>query len=91
MSQHENIQLPDSQSEYKRLREILNQQGYDLDRSRKTFGFTKQQVRLMDIFIVAPFLFWASSKTDNKLAKSGLMFFGLTTFIYNAYNYLDNK
>lgn len=51
-------------------------------------GFNKQQVRLMDVFILAPFLFWASSKTDNKTAKYGLMVAGLLTFVYNGTNYI---
>ena len=53
----------------------------------KTFGFTKQQVRLFDIFAFSPFLFWASTKTSNKLAKYGLITLGVTTIIYNAINY----
>jgi hypothetical protein len=41
--------------------------------------------------LIAPFMFWASSKTDNKIAKNGLMAIGLATFVYNGYNYLKNK
>lgn len=57
----------------------------------KTLGFTKQQVRLMDIFIIAPFLFWAASKTENKIAKSGLIVIGALTLIYNGINYIAEK
>ena len=48
----------------------------------------KQYVRLMDVFVLAPFLFWASSKTDNKTAKYGLMVAGFLTFVYNGTNYI---
>jgi len=57
----------------------------------KTFGFTKQQVRLMDIFIVAPFLFYASSKTPNNTIKYGLIGLGALTLLYNATNYIKQK
>ena len=43
----------------------------------KTFGFTFQQVRIMDIIIVTPFLFWASTKTSEKKAKYGLIALGI--------------
>ena len=57
----------------------------------KTFGFTKQQVRLFDIFVFSPFLFWASTKTSNKIAKYGLITLGITTIIYNGINYNKEK
>jgi hypothetical protein len=57
----------------------------------KTFGFTTQQVRLMDVFIVTPFLLWASTKTTNKTAKYGLLTLGLLTFAYNGFNYIRNQ
>ena len=57
----------------------------------KTFGVTKQQMRVFDIFVFSPFLFWASSKTSNKIAKYGLITLGVTTIIYNAINYIKEK
>lgn len=48
----------------------------------------KQYVRLMDIFILAPFLFYASSKTSDRTIKYGLMVAGLLTFVYNGSNYI---
>ena len=51
----------------------------------------KQTVRLLDVFVLAPFLFWASSKTDNKTAKYGLMVAGFLTFVYNGNDYLFYK
>jgi hypothetical protein len=56
----------------------------------KTFGFTTQQVRLMDVFLVTPFLIWASTKTTNKNAKYGLVGLGVLTLAYNGYNFLRN-
>ena len=61
-----------------------------LDNS-KTFGVTKQQMRIFDIVVFSPFLFWASTKTSNKLAKYGLITLGVTTIIYNAINYNKEK
>jgi len=57
-----------------------------LDNS-KTLGVTKQQMRIFDILVYSPFLFWASTKTSNKIAKYGLITLGVTTIIYNAINY----
>jgi hypothetical protein len=57
----------------------------------KTFGVTKQQMRLFDIYFYSPFLFWASTKTSNKLAKYGLITLGVTTILYNAINYNKEK
>ena len=57
----------------------------------KTLGLTKQQVRLVDIVVFSPFLFWASTKTENKVAKYGLFILGATTLIYNAINYNKEK
>jgi hypothetical protein len=59
--------------------------------SDKTFGFTTQQVRLMDVFIVVPFLLWASTKTTDKNAKYGLVTLSLLTLSYNGFNYIRNK
>jgi hypothetical protein len=61
-----------------------------LDNS-KTFGVTKQQMRIFDIIVFSPFLFWASTKTSNNLAKYGLITLGVTTIIYNAINYKKEK
>jgi len=85
------IQLPDVQSEYSRLKEILYQQGYTLNKNDKTFGVTKQQMRIFDILVFSPFLFWASTKTSNNIAKYGLITLGVTTIIYNAINYQKEK
>jgi hypothetical protein len=57
----------------------------------KTFGFTLQQVRIMDVVVVSPFLFWASTKTSHVQAKYGLITLGILTLTYNGINYLKNK
>lgn len=85
------IQLPDTQSDYKRLKEILANQGYDLGRSRKTFGFTKQQVRLIDIFVITPFLLYASQKTKSKPVQYALIGLAVATLLYNGVNYVKDK
>jgi hypothetical protein len=85
------IQLPDVQANYPRLKQILSEQGYDLNEKYKTYFMTKQQMRLVDIFIFSPFLVWASTQTQNSTAKYGLLFFAFTTITYNAYNYIKEK
>jgi hypothetical protein len=52
---------------------------------------SRQQVRLLDVFVVAPFLFYAASKqSDNKL-KYGLYGLAALTLVYNGVNYLNEK
>lgn len=65
--------------------------GTDVVNNDKTFGITKQQMRLVDIFLFSPFLFWASTKTSNNIAKYGLVTLGITTIIYNYINYKKSK
>lgn len=53
---------------------------------------TIQQVRLIDVFVVAPFCFYvASQKTLSTPVRVGLFFLGLATLIYNGNNYLINR
>ena len=85
------IQLPDVQSKYSRLKQILSSQGYDLTPKHKTFFVTKQQMRVFDILVFSPFLFWASTKVNSEVAKYGLITLGVTTIIYNAINYRKEK
>ena len=87
----QDIQLPDTQSSYKRLKEVLSQQGYNLSPEYKTFFVTKQQMRLFDVFVFSPFLYWASTKTTNSVAKYGLVLLAITTLTYNAYNYMKES
>jgi len=50
-----------------------------------------QQVRLLDVFVVAPFCFYvASFKTLPNSVRAGLMVLGAATLIYNGNNYLKN-
>jgi hypothetical protein len=53
---------------------------------------TIQQVRLLDVFVVAPFCFYvATYKTLPKEVRLGLVVLGASTLIFNANNYLLNK
>lgn len=50
-----------------------------------------QTVRLIDVFVIAPFCFYvASYKTLPKLVRAGLVVLGATTAFYNGRNYLLN-
>jgi hypothetical protein len=52
-----------------------------------------QQVRLIDIFLIAPFLVYIGYKAKgiNKTERSLLYVLGISTLIYNANNYLKNN
>ena len=53
---------------------------------------TIQQVRLIDVFVVAPFCFYvASQKSLSTPIRAGLVALGLSTLLFNANNYLKNK
>jgi len=50
-----------------------------------------QQVRLIDVFVVAPFCFYAASyKTLPNWVRTGLVVLGASTLLYNGNNYLKN-
>jgi len=51
-----------------------------------------QDVRLLDVFVVAPFCFYvASFKTLPNWVRGGLVVLGATTLIFNGNNYLKNR
>jgi hypothetical protein len=50
-----------------------------------------QDVRLIDVFVVAPFCFYvATYKTLPMWVRGGLILLGATTLIFNGNNYLKN-
>lgn len=60
--------------------------------STETPFLTVQQVRLLDVFVVAPFCFYvASYKTLPNSVRAGLVILGAATLIYNGNNYLKNR
>lgn len=60
--------------------------------STETPFMSVQQVRLLDVFVVAPFCFYvASFKTLPTPVRAGLVILGAATLIYNGNNYLKNK
>jgi hypothetical protein len=51
-----------------------------------------QQIRLLDVFVVAPFCFYVANQTKiSKPIKLGLLILSVSTLIYNGHNYLKNK
>lgn len=51
-----------------------------------------QTVRLLDVFVVAPFLFYASThKSQPEWVKFGLFVIASATLIYNGRRYLEVK
>lgn len=53
---------------------------------------TIQQVRLLDVFVVSPFLFYVSlNKSLPSWVRGGLFVLGAATLIYNGNNYIKNQ
>lgn len=53
---------------------------------------TIQQVRLIDVFVVAPFCFYvANNKTLPNWVRGGLIVLGASTLLFNGNNYLKNQ
>jgi hypothetical protein len=53
---------------------------------------SKQNMRLIDIVIVSPFLIYASTLKQNpNWVRISLMTLGITTFLYNGIDYLYEK
>jgi hypothetical protein len=54
--------------------------------------FTTQNVRLIDVFVVAPFLIYTSTLKGNpNWVRLSLFLLGASTLVYNGYNYLNDK
>jgi hypothetical protein len=79
------IALPDVYSSPQNLRRVLKEQGYGLQKLSLV-----QPVRILDIFIIAPVLMYASTKIEDKPLKTGVFIIGLCTLLYNGYNYINN-
>ena len=79
-----NIALPDTYASYKNLKPILAKQGYEIR------SMDVQKVRLLDVFVVAPFLFYVGTRKElPKNLRIGLIILAAATLIYNGKNYLD--
>lgn len=51
--------------------------------------FAIQNVRLLDVFVIAPFLFYvASNKKLDNVTRIGVGLIAAGTLLYNGYNYL---
>ena len=46
-----------------------------------------QNVRLVDVFVLGPFMMWAGFQLKNDAAKMAMIGSGLATIIYNWNNY----
>jgi hypothetical protein len=86
------ITLPDSYANYDNLKKILENQGIEINRRSNIVGLNVQDIRLIDVFIIAPFLLYVSSKKElSPMVRLTLFTFGSLTLLYNANNYLINK
>lgn len=51
-----------------------------------------QQIRLIDVFIIAPFCFYVASQKNLSVGiRTGLILLGAATLIFNGSNYLLNR
>ena len=52
-----------------------------------------QEVRLIDVFILSPFMIWFGIKAKGipQVAKTGMVISGILTGLYNGRNYLKIK
>lgn len=89
----EKIALPDTYATFEALKPILEKQGYELSKTTKIMGFGVQDVRLMDVFLIAPFLIFVgvNYKTLPPAIRATLVSLGAVTLLYNGFNYLKNK
>lgn len=51
-----------------------------------------QTIRIVDVVILAPFMIYAGARPSNlpTWIKWGLIGTGISTFVYNGYNYFKN-
>lgn len=51
-----------------------------------------QKIRLIDVFVLAPFMVYAGAIKSNLpvMARIGLVVSGVATFVYNGSNYIKN-
>lgn len=86
------IALPDSYASFESLKEILNNQGYELSHQPKVAGLSVQDIRILDVVVVAPFLIYVSMRKElPRPIRLMLMGLGVATLLYNGYNYIKNK
>lgn len=61
-----------------------------MNKEKKDSFIDKQKVRLLDVFVVAPFLVYAATlKHSPKWVRVSLLFIAATTLGYNGLNYLE--
>jgi len=64
----------------------------EITKTDKVLGLSVQDVRLLDVLLVAPFCFYVSSfKVLPTGVRAGLFILGTCTLLYNVNNYLKNK
>ena len=86
------VALPDAYASYDSLKKILDNQGIEINKRDNLLGLNVQDIRLIDVFILGPFLIYVGTKKELSLPiRLILLGFGAATIIYNGNNYLKNK
>lgn len=52
-----------------------------------------QTIRILDVFLIGPLMVYIADKSENvnPVLKNLLSFFGFSTILYNAYNYIKKE
>jgi hypothetical protein len=86
------VALPDAYASFDNLKKILDNQGIEINRRDNLFGLKVQDIRLMHLLFIGPFLIYVGTKKELSLpVRLTLVGLGAATIIYNGNNYLKNK
>ena len=50
-----------------------------------------QTIRLIDVFLLGPFMIWAGTQLKGDITKTAMIGAGVATILYNARNYQIEK
>lgn len=63
-----------------------------MDSNIEVKEFNKSQnIRLIDMFLLGPFMIWAGTNMESKVAGKIMVASGIATILYNGKNYYLNK
>ena len=90
-----NFSDPKLQSKLKNYDALIHLIGIGRQTSKSTFEeiSKSQQIRLIDVFFIAPFLFYIAYKSTGitEVEKLLIYIIAIATLYYNGKNYLQNK
>lgn len=70
----------------------MKEEGVQISKNDSPLGFDVQTVRLIDVFLIAPFLMYVgTNKSLSTPVRATLWGLGIATLLYNGHHYLKNK